>query len=721
MNSIYLTQEKELNSFIEHAVDGLTYHQDVSNHCPAKDLKQVLQQKNLFEEIRGPDDEQVYALQKGLESEMNKKLIRGIPVIKPGLTINYKAELNEQQLQAVTISDRPLLVIAGAGTGKTRVITYKASFLIESGLLPNQILLLTFTRKAANEMLSRVNHLLADKMSGDVLGGTFHSFANFALRRYGRLIGLPSSFSIIDTEDTRDIIDLLKNELGISGGKGGPAFPSKGKVGAIISRAKNLELPIADVVNCYHEESIDFIEDIDLLARAAQRYKQRSNLLDFDDLMIVLRDNLRDNAVFRGKLQKSFRYILVDEWQDTNLAQKEIVELLAEKTGKLTVVGDDSQSIYGFRGANFENILRFPQHFSNCGVVKLEQNYRSDQGILNFCNDVIAAAKIGFNKTLFSKRPEGNKTVIRQFADGCEEAEFVVDTMLRIRNNGLDYNDFAVLTRASWHSSFIQAELLKRGIPYVVIGGIKFAERRHIRDVVALMRLTMNPLDIVSWHRVMRLIDGVGQVRTKELVDHIHKNGGAIDFSAFSKKKYYPALSALEQTLNKIIGQSMSVSRIVDILLNYYKPILQQVEHDHRMRMNDLDVFAVIAGKYDELQKFLTNFALDPPSNQYQEETVPMTQPDAKPMVISTIHGAKGAEWHTVFLPHALDGLIPSTLNMNTLEELEEERRLFYVGCSRAMKNLFVTLPAFVPYYNGIFTHPSRFLYDVDKKHYTVE
>lgn len=350
--------------------------------------------------------------------------------------------------------------------------TYKVSWLIENGINPTQILLLTFTRKAANEMLTRVEKLLGDKSISNVLGGTFHSFSNYILRQYANLIGIPANFTIIDTEDTADIIDLLKNELKLSVKKEGRPFPRKDKIQEIISRSKNLELSITNTIVKFFVEQADFIPEIMVLDKALSAYKKASSLMDYDDLMEVLRDKLKDNDVFRNKLRERIKYVLVDEYQDTNNIQREIVALLCQGLNNVTVVGDDAQSIYAFRGANFENILRFPQSFKNCRVVKIEENYRSEQGILDFSNEIIRNAKIGFRKNLFSTRLSGKKPIVKRFADGPEEAEYIVDKIIELRGNSLEYSEFAVLTRASWHSNYVQTELMKRQIPFVVVGGI---------------------------------------------------------------------------------------------------------------------------------------------------------------------------------------------------------------------------------------------------------
>lgn len=636
--------------------------------------------------------------------------------------IDYAGELNPQQTMAALSTRYPLLVIAGAGSGKTRVITYKVSWLIENGVNPSQILLLTFTRKAANEMLSRVEKLLGDKsISSNVMGGTFHGFANMILRRYGDLIGIPSNFTIIDDADAADILDLLKNELKLSRQKDEKPFPKKDTVQDIISKARNHELSIADTIVRYFDKYTSFLQDIEMLDRVYTVYKRQSNLMDYDDLMTVLRDKLRDNEVFRNKLRERIKYVLVDEYQDTNNVQREIVELLCQGKNNVTVVGDDSQSIYSFRGANFENILRFPVSFPDCKIVKIEQNYRSGQGILDFANSVIENARIGFRKRLHSTIPSQRKPVVRRFADGIAEAEFIVDEVMELRQNNLDFSDFAVLTRASWQSNYVQSELMKRQIPFVVVGGIKFSERRHVKDVVAFLKLTSNPLDAVAWHRILQLNEGIGKVRASEIVTHVHANAGAINFDRFHGRKFYDELVKIERLYEQLNKEGLSPVQMLDILYTYYIPRLKQIEDDYEVRIKDLETFRIIAGKYDDLQKFLADFTLEPPSNRYQDQNTPLVDDDEKPLVVSTIHSAKGLEWHTVFVPHALDGLLPSVRSMETIQDLEEERRLFYVASSRAKENLFITMPAYVASWDAVFTRPSRFLAEVKTGKYISE
>lgn len=633
--------------------------------------------------------------------------------------INYAQELNSQQLAAVCMLKHPLLVIAGAGSGKTRVITYKVSYLIEQGYEPNQLLLLTFTRKAANEMLSRVQQLLRSKSITGVLGGTFHAFANFALRKYHALTGLSANFTIVDGEDVADIISLLKAELNLTPKKGGKHFPKSATIQTILSKSKNLELGIGDTILEYFPDNERHIEDIEKINKVLIAYKRRSNLMDYDDLIDMLRNKLRENDVFRKTLQKQIAYTLVDEYQDTNTIQREIVELITADSGKVTVVGDDAQSIYSFRGANFENILRFPQSFPDCKVVKIEENYRSNQPILDFTNDIALNARVGFKKKLFSRIKNGKKPLVKRFTDTQTEAEFIVDTIMAMKENDLEYKDFAVLTRASWQSNFVQAELMKRNIPFVVVGGIKFSERRHVKDMVSFLKILMNPMDAVAWHRILKLLEGIGDVRAKEIITIIHQQAGNINPKNFESKKHIDSLKPLMTLLNELQGVE-TPAMVIPRIYEFYKPILQQIEDDFQARKIDLEIFAEIASKYEDLEKFLTDFTLEPPANRYQDKSVPFNEGDEKPLTISTIHSAKGLEWYAVFIPFVLDGIIPSVRSSGSLQELEEERRLFYVACTRAKEHLFLTMPAYVASWGTVFTKPTRFLNEIAKNYYDL-
>lgn len=632
--------------------------------------------------------------------------------------INYAFELNHAQLEAVTTIYGPVLVIAGAGSGKTRVIVHRVAFMLENGISPQEILLLTFTRKAAFEMTGRVQELLKDDGVQKVFGGTFHSFSNFVLRKYCNLLNIPPNFTIIDTEDSADTIDLVKSELKlISKDK---AFPKKHRIQEIISSSRNRNLSIKEVIEDEFTGLIEYLEHLEMIKQGYEKYKKICNIFDYDDLMDVLRDSLRDNATFRKLVQDEYRYIMVDEYQDTNVVQKEIVEYLSEVHRNILIVGDDAQSIYSFRGANYENILRFPQKYPDCKVIKIEENYRSNQKILDFTNDIIRNAKIGYKKKLYSKIKKDALPFVKKFYDQQTEAEYIVSKILEYREKGIALNQVAVLVRAFWHARFIELELNRRGIPYVAVGGIAFNERKHVKDVISYLRIIQNPYEAVAWHRILKYIPGVGLVSARKIIEKIIAEKG-LNVDSFEKSKFAEGLRSLVEMLKAASDTNITLAHKIEIIKAYYTPILKVAEPDYQVRLLDLDVLITIAQQYDSLTKFLTDFALDPPSKRFMNKTTPLIdEGEDKPLVVSTIHSAKGLEWYAVFVPHALDGLIPSIRSIKSLEEMEEERRLFYVACSRAKEDLTITMPTYVSTYSGFMSYPSRFLVEIgrDKFHY---
>lgn len=653
-----------------------------------------------------------------ISSIENKSISKNEIRLDRAYKINYPAELNQAQLYAVTSIKGPVLVIAGAGSGKTRVIVYRVAFMLENGIDPDEILLLTFTRKAANEMLGRVQQLLGDNSAQKVFGGTFHAFSNYILRKYANLLGIPVSFTIIDEEDSADTIDLIRSELRIE--KTEKAFPRKNRIQEIISSARNRNLTVRDVIENEFSGLIEFISHIELINKGYEKYKKISNIFDYDDLMEVLRDSLRDNTEFRRRLNKSFKYIMVDEYQDTNIVQKEISEYLAEGSENILVVGDDSQSIYSFRGANYENILRFPQKYPVCKVIKIEENYRSNQKILDFTNEIILNAKIGYKKRLYSRIAYEAIPQVRKLYDQESEAEYVVGKILEYREQGIALNQIAILVRAFWHARFIEVELNKRSIPYVAVGGLKFNERRHVKDVISYLRIIMNPYDAVAWHRVLKYLPGVGAVTARKIIEKIISEKG-LDIDTFEKTKFAEGLNRLAGMLDKAKSNTVSVPQKIEFIKEYYSPFLREREYDFQIRLLDINVLIDLSAKYQSLEKFLTDFALDPPSRNFGTRTVPLIdEGEDKPLTISTIHSAKGLEWYCVIIPHALDGLIPSVRSLNNIEEIEEERRLFYVACSRAKQELLISMPSFVAGYNAFLSYPSRFLAEIskDKFHY---
>jgi DNA helicase II / ATP-dependent DNA helicase PcrA len=628
--------------------------------------------------------------------------------------IDYRKELNLSQLKAVTTIDGQILVIAGAGSGKTRVIVHRVAFMLENGIDPSEILLLTFTRKAASEMIGRVQGLLNDNKAQKVFGGTFHSFSNYILRKYANLLGIPSNFTIIDSEDSADTIDLIKSELKVE--KKEKAFPKKNRLQEIFSSARNRNMTVRQVIQNEFSGLLEFIEQIELINKGYEKYKKICRIFDYDDLMEVLRDALRDNLNFRRKMNNEFRYIMVDEYQDTNIVQKEIVEFLSEGTGNILVVGDDAQSIYSFRGANYENILRFPQKYPECKIIKIEQNYRSNQKILDFTNDIIDNARIGYKKRLFSSILYDTLPVVRKFYDQQLEAEYIVDKIIEYREKGIALNQIAILVRAFWHARYIEVELNKRSIPYIAVGGLAFNERKHVKDIISYLRILQNPYDAVAWHRILKYIPGVGLVTARKIIEKIISENG-LEVNSFENTKFAEGLNRLTAMIGKANDNRISIARKIEIILEYYSPILQATESDYQIRLLDINVLVELSTRYETLDKFLTDFALDPPSKKFGNKTTPLIdESEDKPLTVSTIHSAKGLEWYSVIIPHALDGLIPSARALSNIEEIEEERRLFYVACSRAKQDLIITMPSFVSTYNAFLSYPSRFLVEISKE-----
>ncbi len=664
-------------------------------------------------------DKKIAELQK-IAVSIEKKDIDKESIARQDLSrfrVNYLNALNPAQLAAVLITEKPVLVIAGAGSGKTRVIVHRVSYLIERGVDAGSILLLTFTRKASREMLDRVETLLQDKRVGNITGGTFHSFAAFILRKYSNLLELPPNFTIIDSSDSEDIIDLIRTELKFN--TKDRKFPRKERINDIISYSRNKNTTISAIIHEQYTGLIDYIPDIELIYNGYSQYKKLSKIVDFDDLMEILRNSLRDNTRFRESLQRQYQYVMVDEFQDTNIVQKEIVDFIAEKHRRIMVVGDDSQSIYAFRGANYENILRFPETYPECVVVKIEENYRSNQKILDFTNSIIDNAKIGYKKRLFTKNQRQSVPVIMRTYDQQEEAEFIVDRIMELSEQNIPLNEIAVLNRADWHNRYIQVEMSKRGIPYVVVGGFRFNERMHIKDIISYLRITYNPSDAVAWHRVLKYIGGVGQVTAGSIISDFHNSRDPFSFEAFKQRKFYNELVMLGKMLARASQTEYNLNQKVEIIIEYYAPILKERADDYYVRMQDIAVLSDLSKRYRDLDKFLSDFALDPPSKRVADQSKPLIdegEEDGK-VTVSTVHSAKGLEWYAVFIPHALEGLFPSNRATN-IEEMEEERRLFYVACSRAKEELYITFPRSIYSYDAVFHLPSRFLVEIGREKY---
>jgi ATP-dependent DNA helicase UvrD/PcrA len=625
--------------------------------------------------------------------------------------IAYRQELNPAQYEAVVTTDGPILVVAGAGTGKTRTLVFRVARLVEAGVDPGQILLLTFTRKAASEMLRRAS-LLLDGRCDRVAGGTFHSFANTVLRRQGRAIGLQSNFTILDRGDSEDIISLLRTELGLD--KKEKRFPRKQAIGEIFSMAVNKALPLPQLVEDTYAHMVDHLPELLELLSRYTAYKRERQLLDYDDLLTSLRDLLEAHAEVRERLSRTYRYVMVDEYQDTNTLQADIVRLLAAVHSNVMAVGDDAQSIYSFRGANFRNIMDFPSLFPETRIITLEENYRSTQPILDLTNAIIARARERHAKLLFTAKGSGACPILVAAENEQYQSRFVCQRILELREEGVPLNDIAVLFRSSFHSFDLEIELARHDIPFIKRGGFKFVETAHIKDVLAHLRIVANPRDAVSWHRVLLLLEGIGPRSADELIRWVLGEGEpAAGLEAFPRRSFTTDLHALAGLLRQLGGATLPEEQL-DLVLRYYEPILKRVHRDdYPKRRRDLDHFASIAARYRSLESLLVDMALEPPTDSVAD--VLAVDPDEGLLTLSTIHSAKGLEWHAVFVIWAAEGKFPSSYNVHDDDEIEEERRLMYVATTRAKEQLYLTYPIniFDRSLGIVIGKPSRFIEDI--------
>jgi len=627
--------------------------------------------------------------------------------------INYREELNAAQYEAVVTTHGPVLVVAGAGTGKTRTLVFRVARLVESGIDPANILLLTFTRKAAAEMLRRAS-LLLDGRCDRVAGGTFHSFANTVLRQHGSALGLRANFTILDRTDSEDVINLLRAQLGLD--KKEKRFPRKQAIAEIFSMAVNKSLPLPELVESQYRHLQDDLPDLLELLSRYRAYKQERQLLDYDDLLIALRDLLSTSDAARQRLSSRYRYVMVDEYQDTNALQAEIVRLLAAEHDNVMAVGDDAQSIYSFRGANFRNIMDFPTLFPGTRVIPLEANYRSTQPILDVTNAIIAQARERYTKNLFTAKTGGARPVLVAAENEQYQSRFVCQRILDLREEGVPLNDMAVLFRSSYHSFDLEIELSRHDIPFIKRGGFKFIETAHVKDVLAHLRIVVNPGDAVSWHRVLLLLDGVGPRTSEEILGWIAGGEVSARLEAFPRRALATDLKLLANLMRQLHAPSVEPAEQVNEVLRYYEPILKRVyREDHPKRRKDLEHFATIAARYRDLGTLLADMALEPPTDSVAG--VLAADPGEGLLTLSTIHSAKGLEWHAVFVIWAAEGKFPSEYSVHSDEELDEERRLLYVAATRAKAHLYLTYPITIYDRNVgvVLGKPSRFIEDLPR------
>ena len=631
------------------------------------------------------------------------------PQREPHYRLDYAGLLNSAQLEAVVTAEGPVLVVAGAGSGKTRTLVFRVARLVEQGVDPHAILLLTFTRKAAAEMLRRAAGLL-DGRCEQVAGGTFHSFANHVLRRHGGAIGLHSSFTILDRGDAEDAIGLLRARLGLD--KKDKRFPRKQTIAEMFSMAVNKSRPVRDLIDDAYAHLADHADDLLALEDAYRRYKAERQVVDYDDLLVKLHDLLRDDAAVRTQLSQRHRYIMVDEYQDTNPLQAAIVRQLAAAHDNVMAVGDDAQSIYAFRGADFRNIMDFPKLFPGTRIIPLEENYRSTQPILDVANAVVAQAREHYTKILFTTKPHGAQPLLIAAENENYQSRFVCQRILELREEGVPLPEIAVLFRSSFHSFDLELELTRADLPFVKRGGFKFIETAHVKDCLAHLRVIENPRDAVSWHRLLLLLEGIGPRTADDIAGRLLGTADvAAALESMASKPYSTDLRALAGLFRRIGERTRRPDEQLGEVLRYYEPLLKRVHpDDYPKRLRDLEHFVSIAARYRSLQSLLTDMALEPPSDSVND--VLAVDEEEGLLCLSTIHSAKGLEWHTVFVIWAVDGKFPSAYSMHGEDALEEERRLMYVAVTRAKQNLYLCYP--INMYDRasgmVLSKPSRFL-----------
>ena len=618
-------------------------------------------------------------------------------VVAGAQTIDYEKELNEAQFKAVTTTEGPLLIVAGAGTGKTRTLVYRVARLVEIGAKPESILLLTFTRRAAASMLTRAASL-ADARCQRVSGGTFHSLGHSVLRKYPEYAGVQRNFTVLDQSDTEDLIDLLRRQIKLTSDR---RFPRKRTIAAIFSMMVNKVQTLKQVLNNEYPQFVDERRNLETLFKSFEEFKRARHMLTYDDLLVRLREALESSNELRETLSDQYRYIMVDEYQDTNKLQAQIVKLMTARHDNVAVVGDEFQSIYSFRGASHRNMLEFPKLFPSAQIIKLEENFRSTQPILDVANAIIADVKESYKKRLYSKIDGGQPPVVVSARDENEQSRFVAQRIAELRDEGVPLREIAVLFRSSSHSFDLEIELGKQGIPFRKFGGIRFAESAHIKDALAFLRVVVKPSDTLSWFRSLKLIDHIGDATVYQILEYLGvdqkefrsaRTKGAL----FKKLHRFPARAGYQAQLTRLarvfttVCESKTPAEQLSAVLRFYRPLLKNKYDDVQRRSRDLEHLQTIAKRYKTAAKLLEDVALDP------TEAVQggASRNGGGFVTLSTVHSAKGLEWDNVFLIWMTDGWFPANRFQDEFDDLEEERRLLYVATTRAKRELHFVYPA---------------------------
>ena len=614
----------------------------------------------------------------------------------------WAAGLDGVQRRAVEHEGGPLLIVAGAGTGKTRTLVARLARLVESGVAPERLLLVTFSRRAAEEMIRRLAPLVGPEVARRVHAGTFHSVAHRLLRQHSESLGLGDGFSVIDQGDAADLMQLVRQEVGASEERR-RRFPRKDTLVSVYSRVISAQEPLRPVLRRHFPWVQEHEQAIGDIFSAYTAHKRSQSLLDFDDLLLYWRAAAADPEVGPA-LARAYGHVLVDEYQDTNLLQAEIVGALRPGGEALTVVGDDAQSIYSFRAATVKNMLEFPSRFPGTTVVKLERNYRSTQPILDVANAVLAKATEGYAKRLWTEQTGGGRPVLATCPDEASQADAVADLILEHHEAGVALRSQAVLFRSAHHSDLLEVELRRRGIPFVKYGGLRFLEAAHVRDLLAALRVLDNPKDGLAWYRLLQLMDGVGPSGARRVMESIGAEGlGPLDGSEADPLRVFlerPAslpgragedFESLGGALAECRADDISPGAQVDRLRQGLDPLLRRRYENADVRLRDLEALARLAVGYDTRARMVAELTLDPPASTGDLAGPPLLDDDY--LILSTVHSAKGGEWRVVHMIHAADGMFPSDMATGTREDIEEERRLFYVAITRAREHLHIYAP----------------------------
>jgi DNA helicase II / ATP-dependent DNA helicase PcrA len=642
-------------------------------------------------------------------------------------SIDYRAALNDQQYQAVTSGPGPSLVLAGAGSGKTRTLTYRVAWLLDNGVEPESILLLTFTNKAAREMVARVTSLLPLETRA-IWGGTFHSIGNRLLRRHAREVGLRPGFSIMDREDQEDLLAAVVGAFGVDAKQ--VLFPKAEVLGDIFSLAANTDRSVAQVVSEKYKGSQPFTKQIEFLRKKYDERKRATNVVDFDDLLVKTVELLQQNPGIAEFYQRHFQFILVDEYQDTNKLQSGFIDLLAKHHQSVMVVGDDAQSIYSWRGAHYQNILDFPKRYPNAQIYRIETNYRSVPEIVAFANASILENSNQFTKTLRAHRNGFEvKPALVALYDNNQQASFVARRILELHDEGIDLNAIAVLYRAHFQCLEVQLALTRVGIPFAITSGLRFFEQAHIKDIAAFMKFAVNPADEVAFKRIARLLPGVAVRTAEKLWDQLclAPESERRDFETWLGQcrigqKPAKAWQQLCYTLDEIAPgrQPVPPSKMIRIILEaVYEDYLQTKYANHQQRRDDLTTLESYAEIFQNPVDFLSQLSLMATADTEGTRATPGDETEK--ITLSSIHQAKGLEWRVVFVIWLTDGMFPSSRSFQSRDAIEEERRLFYVAATRAQDQLFLTYPYFWANTSpdNKVQRPSRFLKEIP--HHLIE